>query len=170
MLDANYIRHFKVLGKLCKLYDDATADVEPQQELLAAFVDQYADGVVDSLAAIRIFPQFTDRWSNAIANGPVGLQTIAQQAAIAYFQDPNFQGDLTTTPDSNSITDILTALQTEMGAGVDDKTLSTKDDTGLVNFFDSILESAGSPDGTWNTEADATADYKDSVYVVAAVI
>jgi hypothetical protein len=170
MLDANYQRHLKVLGKLCKLYDDAGADVPEQNALLAAFVDQYADGLTDSLAAIRIFPTFTSQWLSAIQGGPVAFQSIAIQGATAYFIDPNFTNDLTTVPASNSIVDVLTALQTEMSAGHDNKKLTTKTTTGLVNLFDHILENVGSPDGTWNTAADASADYKDSVYVVAGVI
>ena len=71
---------------------------------------------------------------------------------------------------TNSVVAVLTALATEMGAAVDNKTLTTKDTTGLVNFFDAILAANGAVAGTWNTEADATADYQDSVYVVAAVV
>jgi hypothetical protein len=34
MISDNYVRHFKVLGKLCKLYDDAAAAVTSQEALL----------------------------------------------------------------------------------------------------------------------------------------
>ncbi len=51
-------------------------------------------------------------------------------------------------------------------SGHDNKTLATKAATGLVNFFDTLAAEAL----TWNTESDAGADYKDSVYVVATIV
>jgi hypothetical protein len=166
MTNNNYIRHFSVLGKLAKLYDLAIDGGGDFEDLLAAFVDQYADGTVLTLPAVKLFPTYQAQIVGAIANGTDALESIAKSAAMAYLIDPTFTGGLTTTPAAATASAVLAALQTEMGAGVDNKTLTTKASTGLVNFFDAIL---GSP-GTWNTEADETADYKDSVYCVIPVV
>lgn len=166
MTDANYIRHFKVLGKLAKLYDDAGANDTAMRTLLATFVDQYAEGTSASLSAINIFPTYTRQWANAIGSSPASLQAIAVAAAGAYLISADFTADLTTTPSATTPAAVLIALATDMGAGVDDKTLSTEATSGLVNFFDAVQGA----EGTWNTEDDATADYKDSVYVVSAVV
>lgn len=166
MLDANYARHFKVLGKLAKLYDLAAAQVTADNALLAAFVDQYADGTPASLPAVALFPAYTSQISNSISNGSANLKAVALSAAGAYLVNTTFTADLSTPIVGNTAAASLTALATEMSEGEDDKTLTTLASTGLVNFFDAIAGSAGS----WNTEADATADYKDSVYVVSSVV
>lgn len=166
MDNANYIRHFKVLGKLCKLYDLASTQSSAQNSLLAAFVDQYADGTDASLPAVLLFPSYTSAWASAISGGPNAMKSLSLSAATQYLVGANFTDDLTTAPAGTSVSAVLAALQTEMGAGEDDKTLATKASSGLVNFFDTILGSSG----TWNTETDASADYKDSVYVVSAVV
>lgn len=164
MTNDNYIRHFKVLGKLAKLYDIAAADESDLETLLSTFVDQYATGTVASLPAILIFPNHTVAWSQAISAGATALQTVAKNAASAYLIDDDFTGDLTTTPAATTAAAVLTALATEMGAGVDNKTLTTKSSTGLVNFFDAILGSSGS----WNTSGTPT--YADGTYVVSTVV
>ena len=136
MTDANYIRHFKVLGKLAKIYDDAGADVSALNTLVAT------------------------------TSGPTALQSLAVSIGGQYLSLNLFYASLTTVPTSTTAVAALVALQAEMAAGVDNKTLSTETTSGLVNFFDAILGS----EGTWNTAADASADYKDSVYVVSAVV
>lgn len=166
MTGGNYARHFKVLGKLAKLYDVAAADESTLETLLSTFADQVATGGVASLPAVLQMGTYISRWNSAIDAGATALQRVAQDAAKAYLRSDDFIGDLTTVPDTNSIEDVLAALQTEIGAGVDNVTLGTLAATGLVHFFDSMLAAAG----TWNTEADATADYRDAIYVVSAVV
>lgn len=166
MTNGNYIRHFKVLGKLCKLYDDANANSTAEGELLATFADQYSDGTEASLAAISLFPAYTSQWASSINNGASNLANIAINAAAAYLVNATFTDDLTTTPTTGTAAASLVALATDMGAGVDNKTLGTKTTSGLVNFFDAIAGESG----TWNTESDATADYRDAVYVVSTVV
>jgi len=168
MTDANYIRHFKVLGKLAYLYDTAGSNATALQTLLAVFADQVADGTYLTVPAVKLFNNTITEWDAAIgtAGSLTTLRSMAVNAGRAYITNATFTAGLTTTPASASVADVLAALQTEMGAGVDDKTLSTEAATGLVNFLDTLLGS----EGTWNTAEDASADYKDSVYVVAALV
>lgn len=168
MTDANYIRHFSVLGKLAYLYDTAGANSTALQALLAVFADQIADGTATTLPAVKLFQSAIIQWDAALGTTQAltTLQTIATTAAASYLVNLTFTAGLTTTPAGASVAEVLAALQTEMGAGVDDKTLSTETTTGLVNFLDTVLGS----EGTWNTEDDATADYKDSVYCVASLV
>jgi hypothetical protein len=170
MATLTYARHFAVLGKLCKLYDDASAASGTQRTLISTYCDQTADGVAASLAMVIAQQTYAQQFNSALSSGEDTRKTIALNAAKAYFTNAYFTDELTTTPDSTGIVDVLTALQTEMGAGVDNVTLGTKTTTGLVNFFDAILADEGEGAGTWNTESDATADYRDAVYVVSAVI
>ncbi len=166
MLDANYIRHFKTLGKFCKLFDIAGANESEVLTLMATTYDQIADGTPESSDGVDIASQYRSRYKSGISNGATAQQTLAKNMASAYLISDSFVDNLTTQPTSRTAADVLAALQTEMGAGVDDKTLTTKAATGLVNFFDSMLAAPG----TWNTEAGPTADYDDSVYVVTPVI
>ena len=162
MTDANYQKHLKLLGKLCLLYDDANTQQGNTSTLLENFVDQYADGL--KLASIKIFSTYQLQWLNALS-GNSALANIATAAAAAYLTDPTFTADLTTVPvNPQSVTSVLAALQTEMSAGVDNKTLSTLGSTGLVHFFNSFLPSPG----TWNTSG--TPSYADGTFVVSAVI
>jgi hypothetical protein len=166
MLDANYIKHFKIIGKICKLFDVAAADETALKALRATTYDQVADGTDASAEAVDIFASYRSRYNNAIENGPTTTQRFAIALASDYLNSDDFYADLTTKPTSRTATNVIAALETEMSAGVDDKTLTDLDTTGLVNFFNEIKGSLG----TWNTEADGTADYKDSVYCVSAVI
>jgi len=166
MTDANYQRHLKVLGKLARLFDTAGADDTAMKALLATFVDQYATGGAASLPAIEVFPTFTARWAAAITAGAAALKKVAQDAATAYLRSDDFVNDMTVAPSNNTVAAVLAALQTQMNAANDNKKFTTKSSTGLVNFFDSLLAAPG----TWNTIADASADYKDSVYVVDAIV
>lgn len=165
MLAAKYIRHFSVLGKLCKFYDESLATSSSKETLLAGYLDQVAN---DDPAANDITLALTSGGATIQANisKENAIASLAKAEAVKYLRNSYFTGGLTTVPTSNAVVDILAALQTEMGAGLDNKTLSTKASTGLVNFLDSILGSSG----TWNTVADATADYKDSVYVVSTIV
>lgn len=49
MLDANYIKHFKVLGKIVRFYDDADdVDLTALKTLAARLFDQTATGELAS--------------------------------------------------------------------------------------------------------------------------
>ena len=162
MLAANYVEHCKVLGKLCRLWDDASADAEAMKLLISRLIDQYADGELATWDTLQLLNPYTASLASGVNNGAAALKALAQTMAAAYLTSAIFRGDLTTTPDNiSSATSVLEALQTEMGAGVDNVTFTTKSSTGLVNFFD-LFE----PTGAWNTAADGEADYPDSTYVV----
>ncbi len=167
MTDANYQKHLKVLGKLCKLWDDAGSDEDTQKELIARMFDQAATGELPSYPALLILNPYTAALDRSIVSGVVAQQATAKSMAEAYLKSSTFTDDLTTSVTGGVTgTTVLNALQTEMGAGEDNKTLTTSAATGFVNFFDTNW----SPTGSWNTEADATADYKDSVYVVSTIV
>lgn len=169
MLDANYIKHFKVLGKLARLYDDAAAasDVAALKTLAMRLFDQAATGESPSYDAVLVLSAFMsplDLSINAVTNN---VRATVKTMAAAYLVHSLFRADLTTTPASaNDAASVLAALRTDMSAGVDNKKLTTEAATGLVNFFKNVMAAGGS----WNSIADASADYKDSVYVVTAVV
>lgn len=167
MLDADYQKHFKVIGKLCRLWDQAGADVDASKLLISRLFDQVATGELPSYDALLLVNTYTSSLDSGVANGAAALKTVAETITAAYLTSQVFLPDLTTAPgNSSSPQSVLEALQTDMGAGEDDKTLTTSASTGLVNFFDTVW----SPTGSWNTEADGTADYKDSVYVVGTIV
>ena len=165
MTDANYIRHFKALGKFAAFFDEAVSAVSAEEILLANTADQIATGDPDDNPSVILFAAFASSLQAAITSGPSGIQNLAKQVAGQYVQQALFTSGLTTVPASASVAAIMTALATEM-TDVDNKTLGTKTTTGLVNFFDAITGTSGS----WNTESDTTADYKDSVYAISAIV
>lgn len=177
MLDANYQKHFKVLGKICKLYDAAGADVTTVKTRIAAFLDQIATGAIGSYNTTLLLNPYTGTLNQAVSAGSAAMQALAITMAGAYLTDPgvNFKGDLLVGPAIAAITNpsspalVLEGLRLEMQStgGGDNKKLTTEATTGFVNFFKNVLLSAA---GAWNTIADASADYKDSVYVVDAVV
>ena len=164
MLDANYLRHLKVLGKWAKLFDVAAADVTTLDTLLSTTVDQYATGTTDSLPAILLFPTFTNRFSSAIGQGATALQQVAKDAAKAYLISADFREDfVTSTPATpSSVASVLTALAAEMTT--DGKTFTTKTTTGFCLFFDSITET------TTAFPQSGAPTYADSVYVVSTIV
>jgi len=164
MTDANYIRHLKVLGKYCKIYDDADADATAQGVLIATTSDQIATGLAIDTPAVAMHGPYISSLTAAVSSGPTALKALAVQLAGQYLSLNLFYTSLTTVPTSTTAVAALVALQTEMGAGVDNKTLTTEGSTGLVNFFDTILGS----EGTWNTAGPG--DYPDATYVVSAVV
>lgn len=166
MLDANYIKVFKILGKLCYGYDLAAAEYTNLDNILATLQDQVATGNSAENAIALLFGQ---RYTQIASARDGSGASIFQHAASDFLTSSYFTGKLVhNTPAANTAAAVLAALQLEMSSagGNDDKTLSTLASTGLVHFFNSLLAAPG----TWNTEADATADYKDSVYVVLAVV
>ncbi len=166
MTGPNYVKHFTVLGKLAYLYDHAGAEVTAQEALMAVFMDEIATGAAASLPTVELFAARLAQWRAVITGGGTNGQALARTLAEAYLVSAIFVDTLTTTI-SGAVTalKVLEALQTEMGAGVDNKTLTTLAATGLVHFFNTW-----SPTGSWNTEANETADYQDSVYVVATAV
>ena len=168
MLAANYVRHFKVLGKLCKFYDESSSEETAQLLRLARTEDQVATGESASLPGVEVLKNHYNALKNSITSGPTAQKAAALAAATSYLKMSDFTGDLTTTPDSlTSVNAILTALATDMSAAVDNKTLSPEAEaptTGLINFFDTLA----AEELTWN---DSTApDYDDTVYVVDTIV
>ncbi|MBI4719473.1 MAG: hypothetical protein HY763_16885 [Planctomycetes bacterium] len=142
MTPTNYDKHFKVLGKLCRIYDTGGPDTTAMQALVSTLYDQVATGTQASYNAVILLSQYAVGFAASIAKSGDGIKTDAVNAAKRYLIDALFLNDLTTVPANPSdVPAVLAALRTEMGAG-----------------------------GTWNTAADASADYKDSVYVVDAVV
>lgn len=167
MTDAQYQKHFKVLGKLARLWDDGGLDVSTMQLLAARFLDQIATGEAGSYATTLLLNPYTVNLDNSIKVGVNAVQSIAKQMSEAYLKSSIFIDDLATVPANATLPiKVLEALQTEMSAGVDNKTLTDLAATGFVNFFNSVW----APTLTWNTAADVTADYKDSVYVVTTIV
>lgn len=167
MTDPNYQKHFKVLGKIARVWDDGGLDVPSMQLLAARFFDQIATGEAPSYGTTLLLNPFATALDASMQVGANAVQNIAAQMAAAYLTAADFLADLTTTPSNTSqAAKVLEALQTEMGAGEDNVTLTDKAATGLVNFFDS----GWSPTLGWNTASDATATYKDSIYVVTTIV
>ena len=164
MLAANYIRHFKVLGKLCKFYDEAATEETAQTLRLARTEDQVATGESVSLPGVEVLNAHYNALKASITAGPTAQKAAAIAAAKSYLKMSDFTNDLTTTPDVITANGVLTALATDMGAAVDNKTLSTETTSGLINFFDTIA----AEELTWN---DASApDYDDATYVVDEIV
>lgn len=185
MLTANYQRHFKALGKLCRMWDTATSDVTTKKALVVAMFDTIADGTVATYGASVALNPYTANVDQAISGvnaGAAAIQSTAVAMAKAYLTNPavNFKGDLLVAGAIAAVTDpsnvalVLEGLRLEMAAtgGGDNKKLTTAPappSTGLINFFVSALGHVG-PNSNWNNIADGSADFKDSVYVVDAVI
>ncbi len=165
MTDPQYQLHLKALGKITRLWDDSGIDTTALKLLVSRLYDQVATGEVDSYDGTLALNQFSIGLNNALSIGENKIRTTAKAMAEAYLKIA-LAKDLTTLPSSSDAKNILEALQTEMGAGLDNKTLSNSSTTGFVNFFDSLW----SPSGSWNTALDASADYKDSIYVVTAIV
>lgn len=171
MTDANYQKHFKVIGKMTLLYD-YPGEAEATLELYAsALYDQTWTGAQPSYDAGILLNPYAASLATAIASA-VNATTARKDALIAmcraYIQNSVFCDDLTTTPTANTAAACCTALQFDLVA--DNKTMTTEAATGMVNFLDTACSPTGGPSGGWNTEADVTADYKDSVYVVSGQI
>ena len=166
MTSGNYERHFKVLGKLAYMYDIAGSATSAENTVLATTADQIATGNPIDNPSVLLFSSFTNSIQSTINSGPTVLQNLAKQIAGLYVQQSLFTSGLTTVPSGNSPAAILTALATEM-TSVDSVTLTTLASTGLVNFFDAVMGSAGS----WNTTGAGTPPtYADATYCVSAVV
>ena len=169
MLNANYVRHLTILGKLCNLYDSAGTTIAELETLIENTVEQDAKDATGAWSNIRTQLPYVQQAQGAVNSGVVNLQAIAIQAALAYLVDANFYDDLTTVPSpKGNAAASLAALQTDMSAGVDNKTLTTLASTGLVNFFNECLAAQGQGVGTWNTSNAPT--YADGTYVVSTVL
>jgi len=164
MLTANYTRHLKVLGKLCKFYDEANAEESEQLLRLARLVDQVATGEVASQDGFEVIHQNYSQLKGAITSGPTAMKTSAINAAAQYVKMEDFYGDFVSETPANTTTAlaILTAFAAEMVA--DNVSFDTKSSTGLINFFDTV---AGS-DLSWNESSDP--DYPDATYVVDELV
>lgn len=157
MIAGNYQKHLKVLGKCAYLYDNATSQGDNEDDFISVFMQQVA-----AQQSSVINAAFNTSFGALLRSVNVGARsqvTLARAMTEAYLAQSTISTDMTTTPSSSAAIDVLEALQTEMAAGQDNKTLTTAGSTGLVNFFDTW-----SPTGSWNTSG--TPDYADSTYVV----
>ena len=170
MTNGNYDRFSKILGKLAYVFDNSAALVTAQQLTQYRTMEQVAKSDQESadLPEISIIAQYFSSWSSAIDAGPLTLQGLVKTIAIKILTSDDFISSLTTVPASSSINNVLTALATEMGAGVDNKTFTNVSSTGLVHFLNQLL--TGGASVSWHTAVDGSADYKDSVYVVNAIV
>lgn len=170
MTNEQYIEHFKILGKVALAYSSADATAASQEQLRLRTMDQAADG--ENAPPTDIVASYMAVWKNYVTAGTESIRALAVTMATTYLTNTFFTNDLNNVPTSNNVVAVLTALQLEMGDGEsgDDKTLTNKTTSGLVNLFDAILETNGAEDGTWNTTTDGAADYKDSVYCVATIV
>jgi hypothetical protein len=166
MTDGEYIARAKILGKFAKYYDLAAASVTTFDGILATTADQIATGVAVDNPEVLSFAGYLSRLNNATVMGPTSICESIVLAAKAYLVLPLFYSAMTTEPAAITPAGVLAALQTEMSAAVDNKTFGTKTTSGIVNFLDVVLGAAG----TWNTESDSTADYRDAVYCVSPVV
>lgn len=173
MTNANYDRFFKILGKLCTTYDNAGTSLTTQNLQRYRFVEQIAksDQEVTDLAAIDLLTQYLPTWKAAVASGVTTLQSLMVQMAGALFTSSDFTAAIITVAGKAALTstssapNVIAALAVEMAAAQDNKKLSTLAATGLVNFMNQVAGSAQA----WNTIIDASADYKDSVYVIITI-
>ncbi len=165
MTDPQYQLHLKALGKIARLWDDGGLDTASLKLLASRLFDQIATGETVSYEGVIVVSTYAPSLNNAINGGQNPVRSTAQIMAEQYLIQV-LTIDLTTQPVGTDAKSVLEALQTEMSVGVDGKTLTDKSTTGFVNFFDTLW----SPSGTWNTEADVTADYKDSIFVVTTIV
>jgi hypothetical protein len=163
MTDANYIRHLKVLGKYCKLYDNATADITAQNLLLSTTCDQVATGLSVDLPAVLLQAGISQQWSGNIVNGATALQSTAINAASQYLTLALFRDSMTTVPASVTAAAVITAFVTELGETTT-AWLSTETTSGLANFFDVI----SGAEQTW--PGSGTNQYLDATYVVSTIV
>lgn len=165
MLAARYEFHFKRLGKLAFMYQTALANDTSMTALLAVTLEEFADGLPDCIPSELTIEPYVVQMGANLTNP--ALAAVAKNCGAAYLIADDFTKDLTTTiATPKNVATVLNALATEMSAGVDNKTLTTLAATGLVAFFNAYLPSPG----TWNSASDATANYKDSVYVTSTFV
>jgi len=165
MLEANYIRHFLVLGKLCKFYDEADSEATAHTLRHARLIDQVATGASASLPGSKIMAAHYAQIEAAITNGPTAMKAAAVSTASDYLRGSDFRNDFVEEDvPAATANAALTALALEMSAENDNVTLSTEADTGLINFFDTI---AGE-ELTWNDSSDP--DYPDDTYVTDDIV
>lgn len=170
MTNGNYDRFCEILGKLCYVFDNSAALVAAQQLTQYRTLEQatQADQETADLPEVLILANYQASWSSAIQSGPVQLQNLMKTIATKMLTSDDFIAALTTVPASSSINNVLNAWATDMGAGIDNKTFTNVASTGLVNFFNQLL--TGGASVTWHTAVDASASFKDSVFVVNTII
>lgn len=172
MTDANYQKHFKVIGKLALLYD-YVGEVEATLEgYVAALYDQLWTGAQASYDAGVLLSGSAEALARTVVQAAGGTTSRKSQLAAmlrAYMTSAAFRDDVTIAPtDINDAADVAEALQFEMED--DAKTLGTEGSTGMVNFMETACVPVNGPSVGWTTESDATADYKDATYVVEAQV
>ena len=171
MTDANYIKHMKVIGKLAYCWDQAGDTLATMEAYIAALFDQVFTGAGASYDAGLLLAGFhgsLDQAINAGASGETTRKAMLAHVCSQYLVNALFTNDLTTTPTASTATAACEALQFDLVA--DSKTLTDVAATGIVNFLETAFAPISGPTGGWETEADATADYKDTVYCILAQV
>jgi hypothetical protein len=157
VINGNYTRHLKVLGKLAYLYQTAATDQGELETLASVIMDQIADGTSASWPAVQLLTPYSTTIGAAITSGAGALQTIASNMATAYCTSSDFLGDLDNQPANQFVmADCLDALALEMAD--DSKTFTTVSATGLVAFFNTFGPAESFPQSGSPT-------YADSAYV-----
>lgn len=163
MLDANYQKHLKILGKLCYGWDEASADLASQTLTAERFYDQTATGAAGSWVNLQLFNGFTSQWAGALVAGATAIKSLMETMAASYLTSAEFQDDMTTVATTpSSAQSVLEALIAEMGD--DSKTLTTAAGTGLVHFFETVW----APDG--DLPQSGSPSYADGTYVVQTIV
>lgn len=164
MLDANYEKHLKVLGKLCYAYDQAVADLAGQELTAERFFDQVATGASGSWQNLLLASGFAPAWAAAMTNGSEAIKTLMSRLAGYYLTSAEFRDDFVVEApaDPTSAQSVLVALIAELDA--DSKTLTTAAATGLVHFF----ETEWAPTGDFLQSESPS--YADATYVVQTVV
>ncbi len=161
MDSANYVKHLKVLGKLCYIWDNSDPALTTQQTNISRLMDQTATGEAASLAATLLIGAFMPRLNDAITIGST-LRTAIEDATATYLTNALFTDDLTTDPTAGTAKAVLEAWITDFG--LDSKTLTTATTDGLVHFFEAVW----SPTGSFPQSGSPT--YADGTYVVQAIV
>lgn len=163
MTAGQYSRHLAIIGKLVKMWDDANGYNEGQEAFQPALYDQVADGEVESFAVVQMFGAAATRLAQTLVSGPQAIMAWCDAMFERYIQNPYFYGDLNATPTSLTTTGILTQFATTQVA--DGVTLTTESSVGLVHYFKRFKS-----DISLTTEADGSADIKDSVYCALGIV
>jgi hypothetical protein len=162
MLDADYARHFKVLGKYVKGYDDAAADAVAQSALIATTADQVATGLAVDNGPLLSFAANIAQWMAAISSGADAIRALMITLVADYMRTSAFLDSFETAIVNAGMPNAQLAAALDEEMTEDSKLFDTASTTGFAHFFNTefgtTMPASGSP-----THADAT-------YVVSTVV
>ena len=169
-------RHFCVLGKLCHLYDIASADESAMKLKTSKMWDQIADGAAGTYEVMDKLAPSQESLDAAILDtveAATKIKTVAVNLAAKYLTSDACAGSLEWgvgepqgPEDPNDPASVLICLKAVLDQAA--ATLTTESSTGLINFFESNWTIPAEP--AWPQAADESATWKDSVYVVEDVV